>query len=235
VTSSPLDSLLTSQSALWRGRDRYQQQAAMPTGFASLDSALPMRGWNIGAVTELLVAQSGIGEFSLLLPALQQITSNGQWAALVNPPHTPYAPALANANIQLDRLLIINSDTDTNTLWATEHVLRSGLFAIVMSWINRTTAQKQRRLQLAAEAGNTIAVAYRPGHDHRTHSPAAVRISISLAGGLLSLDVLKAKGGQPQTLCLNPADFDQSQGVEWPAVANQPTLAAIAPSAGSGQ
>lgn len=140
-----------------------------------------------------------------------------QWAALVNPPYLPYAPALVNAGINLERLLIINTDNDTDTLWATEQLLRAGIFAAVVSWVTRTTAQKQRRLQLAAELGKTWATVYRPASAQDQHSPAALRIVVSQSQHMV-LDIIKARGGKQQTVSINPNQFDQSQGVEWPAM-----------------
>lgn len=213
---SALDALLKSQPALWRGRDRYNDGESVPTGFASLDDALPARGWCIGGVTELLLGQQGIGEMSLLLPALRRITSQGQWAALINPPYIPYAPALNNAGIRLDRLLIINAQDDTDTLWATEQVLRAGLFASVIAWVQRSTAQKQRRLQLAAETGNTWATVYRPLYSQQQHSPVSARVKVTLIGKKLTLDIIKVRNGCPQTVTIDPGEFDDSQGAEWP-------------------
>ena len=134
AASDQLEELLKTQPALWRGRDQHNDYASIPTGYPQLDKVLPSGGWGIGYLTELLLEQHGIGEFSLLLPGLQQVTSENQWAALVNPPYLPYAPALANAGINLERLLIINTDNDADTLWATEQLLRAGIFAAVVSW-----------------------------------------------------------------------------------------------------
>ncbi len=213
---SALDILLKSQPTLWRGRDRYNDEESVPTGFASLDDALPARGWCIGGVTELLLGQQGIGELSLLLPALRRITTQGQWVALINPPYIPYAPALTNAGIRLDRLLIINAKDDTDTLWSTEQVLRAGLFASVIAWVERSTAQKQRRLQLAAETGNTWATVYRPLYSQQQHSPVSTRIKTTIVNRKLTLDIIKVRNGRPQTVTINPSEFDDSQGAEWP-------------------
>ena len=216
LSTSSLDALLKTEPSLWRGRDRYNDLASIPTGFAGLDAALPSRGWHIGGVTELLLDQEGIGELSLLLPALRHVTADGQWAAFVNPPYIPYAPALSNAGIRPDRLLIIDSQDDANTLWAAEQVLRAGIFASVVVWVNKSAAQKQRRLQLAAEMGKTWATVYRPMRASREHSPVSTRIALSLQGSHLSLDIIKVRGGTPKTLCIDPAEFDHSQGSEWP-------------------
>ncbi len=219
---SALDALLKSQPTLWRGSDRYNDDESVPTGFDALDKALPAQGWCIGGVTELLSRHQGIGELSLLLPALRRITGEGQWAAFINPPYIPYAPALGNACVRLDRLLIIDSGDDANTLWATEQVLRSGLFAGVVAWVNRSSAQQQRRLQLAAETGRTWATVYRPWHADKEHSPVAARLRLSLVEARLQLDIFKLRGGNPCTVCIEPSEFDASQGVEWPIPAKLP-------------
>lgn len=260
-----LDALLKSQPALWRGRDRYTDKSSIPTGFTALDNALPARGWPIGGVTELLLDQQGIGEFSLLLPGLRRVTSAGsstapdsnpdskadsspdhnqnhnpapdqdasptssptsdqeQWAALINPPHIPYAPAFTNAGIQLNKLLIINSTDDKETLWATEQVLRSGLFGCAVAWIQRSSAQQQRRLQLAAESGKTWATVYRPLRACKEHSPVSTRICVQMIDQQLTLDIIKVRAGNPQTVHIEPAEFDASQGAEWPIAAPVPT------------
>lgn len=213
---SALDALLKSQPTLWRGRDRHHDEQSVPTGFAALDEALPTRGWCIGGVTELLHRQSGIGELSLLLPALRHLTGEGHWTAFIRPPHVPYAPALSNAGIRLDRLLIVDCADDTETLWATEQVLRSGLFAGVIAWVQRSSAQRQRRLQLAAESGRCWASIYRPAACAAEHSPVAARLSLSLSGRSLQVELFKLRGGQPGTVLIDPAEFDAPQGVEWP-------------------
>lgn len=226
-----LDELLKSQPALWRGRDQHNEYASIATGFSQLDNVLPSGGWGIGCLTELLLDKPGIGELSLLLPALQHVTAKNhedQWAAFVSPPYLPYAPALANAGINLERLLIVNAGDDTNTLWATEQLLRAGIFASVVAWVNRSTAQKQRRLQLAAELGKTWATVYRPAAAQKEHSPAALRIALGVENPApdqfhLSLNIIKSRGGKQHTLDINPSQFDQPQGVEWPEVKPEPS------------
>ena len=240
-----LDTLLKTQPAVWRGRDRYVNAASIPTGFAALDNALPARGWGVGGVTELLLGQHGIGELSLLLPALRHVTSAG-WAALINPPYIPYPPAFSNAGIALDRLLIINSNDDINTLWSTEQVLRSGLFGGVIAWVHKSSAQRQRRLQLAAEIGGSWATVYRPLQVSTEHSPVATRICLRLqtpssAACLnpqtnhqqsnkphqLTLDIIKVRAGSPQTVTIQAEEFDASQGAEWPILRAQPALRSL--------
>ncbi|MFK8082624.1 MAG: hypothetical protein AB8B97_20285 [Granulosicoccus sp.] len=274
MNPAALDTLLKTQPAVWRGRDRYAADAAIPTGFAALDKALPAGGWSIGGVTELLLEQQGIGELSLLLPALRHVagrhdsdngnglgnslesddtsSDNKAWAALINPPHIPYAPAFSNAGIALDRLLIVNSGNDIDTLWATEQILRSGLFGAVVAWVQKSSAQRQRRLQLAAETGGSWATVYRPLHAHKEHSPVSTRICVSmnrdqrgclqrgcepleaispeaarLTAAPLTLDIIKVRAGSPQIVTIQPEEFDASQGAEWPVPVIEPAMRGV--------
>lgn len=213
-----LDELLKSQPALWRGGDRYNDQAAIPTGFAQLDAALPSQGWGIGSVAELMVERPGIGELSLLLPALKQVTQDdGHWAAFIKPPYFPYAPALSNAGLRLDRLLIVESDNDKDALWAAEQILRTQLFTAVVLWVERSSADKQRRLQLAAETGRTWSVVYRPAQAAHEHSPVSLRMTLNMQRGQLNLNLMKVRGGRGGTVTIAPTAFDDAQGAEWPA------------------
>src|SRR5687767_4935847 len=63
-----IDSLL-SRPDVWRGRAT-TQHATLPTGQSALDALLPGGGWPLGALTEICCAEEGLGEISLLMPAL---------------------------------------------------------------------------------------------------------------------------------------------------------------------
>src|SRR4051812_39379662 len=58
-------------------RSAHAQDQARPlaqsTGFADFDALLPGGGWPVGAITELMPETYGIGELSLLLPALAKL------------------------------------------------------------------------------------------------------------------------------------------------------------------
>ena len=220
-----LEALLASEPAIWRGRERRARGDGIPSGYAALDAALPAAGWARGSVTELLTEAHGIGELSLLLPALRALSGAGEWIAFVNPPHLPYAPALANAGLRLERLLIVDSGRDEDTLWAAEQLLRAGSLAAVLAWTARTSAARQRRLQLAAEHGGSLAVVYRPAAARETHSPVGTRLALGVRDGRLAIDVVKARGGRPGTVLIEPSAFDQAQGCEWPLTNAVPPLA----------
>ena len=73
---------------------------AVPTGFAELDAALPGGGWPVGAITELMPETQGIGELSLLMPALAHLSRAGRYLAWIAPPCLPYPPALVQHGLR---------------------------------------------------------------------------------------------------------------------------------------
>ena len=89
LTSLPLASLLDTlqaRLAIWKaGQVPVRSHAGLSTGFAEVDEMLSDEGWPQGALTELLSDETGIGEFSLLLPVLAQLTAE-QGVVLVAPP-----------------------------------------------------------------------------------------------------------------------------------------------------
>lgn len=181
--------------ALWRGFERAPARLpGVPTGFAALDALLPGGGWPRGALAELIPERAGIGEFSLLLPALAQLTGTGRWAALVAPPHIPYAPALAVAGIALERLLVVRCAASAAP-WAVEQMLRSRAFDLVAAWPASPGDRALRRLQLAAEEGECAAVLYAPPAAAAQASPAALRLRLAPTPGGLAVHVLKRRGG----------------------------------------
>lgn len=220
---------LLKHPALWRGRQQHSSgKESLSTGHSKLDAVLPSHGWPIGALTEIMTASEGIGELSLLMPALQTLTRQQQWIALVAPPYIPYAPALTAAGIALDRILIVDAELNNNSstsnnnsnkqqddFWATEQLLRSGIFSAVILWTVRSSNDRQqRRLQLAAEQGKAWAVCYRPEHAVKNASPASLRMSLRHHRQHLQVDIIKNRGGKLHTLELPKPNTQTNESLE---------------------
>ncbi len=194
MVSSALHSLL-QHPAIWRGDDLAQVTVpSVATGFEALDRELPGGGWPAGALTELLHEREGIGELRLVAPALARLSTAGRWIAWVAPPHLPYAPALAAAGIRLSRLLVIGNTSPRDSLWAAEQALRAGSIGAVLFWPNDPDSRALRRLQLAAEAGGSVGLLYRPLRAADEASPAALRVALAPQEDALSIRILKRRG-----------------------------------------
>jgi hypothetical protein len=173
------------------------------TGKSSLDARLPGGGWPTASLIEVLLDETGLGEVQLFLPALvacQRNTQDGSeasWLVWIAPPHEPYAPALAQQGIELGRLLVVRPSTATEALWAAEQALSSGVCAAVLLWLKGTDDRWLRRLKLAAEAGGSLGVLFRPARHRFESSPANLRLSLSRGELGARVDLLKVQGGRP--------------------------------------
>jgi len=207
--ASSLDKLLENPR-LWRGRNPAQGSAGLASGLATgyerLDQHLPGGGWPQYALTEILTEHYGIGELRLLMPALATLSKTDAgfcepgWIAWVAPPFQPYPPALQQWGIDLSRMLIVRPKTDKEVLWSAEQALSSGTCAAVLLWPDRLDDQSGRRLQLAAEKGNSWAVAFRPLAARSEPSAAALRIELQAHPTGTHLSIIKNRGGQPAVL-----------------------------------
>jgi len=156
--------------------------ASIPTvssGFPSLDAELPGGGWPRGALTEILVDGVGLGECSLLMPALGALRAEERWSLLVGPPYVIHAPAWAAFGLDLQRLAIVAPDNHRDALWATEQALAGGALGLVLCWAPRVDARQLRRLQVAVSGSNTLAFLFRPTRAAAEASAASLRLSLS--------------------------------------------------------
>jgi hypothetical protein len=189
-----LEKLLQQRTDIWRGSVR---SAALPSGVASgfpaLDAELPGGGWPEGALSEILC--DGPGAFALTLPALARQSRAGRWLVLVAPPYVPYAPALAARGVDLARLLLVCPEDEAGVLWAAEQGLRSGVCGAVLAWAEPHQTAVLRRLQLAAEAGASLAFLFRTEAAADRPSPAALRLRVRSAARGLEVRILKRRGG----------------------------------------
>ncbi|MBI2311255.1 MAG: translesion DNA synthesis-associated protein ImuA [Betaproteobacteria bacterium] len=187
---------LLQHPALWRGNECARVALpSIPTGFQRLDAVLPGGGWPRGALAEVNAEREGIGEMSLLVPALARLSREEErWLALVNPPRLPYAPALAAGGVALPRLLIVRTESSADALWAAEQALRSGACSAVIAWAGVANERSLRRLQLAAETGEAWGVHSSFGQA-ATSSPAPLRLRVFSKTGEPFVHVLKRRGG----------------------------------------
>lgn len=184
---------LLQQRRLWRGRALPAgPKASQTTGLAALDAVLPGGGWPEAALIEVLLPAQGVGELRLLLPTLARLTQAARPVVWVDPPHAPYAPALAGAGMDLRWLQLVEGAA-ADAPWVFEQCLRSRACAAVLGWARQADERQLRRWQVAAEQGAALGFLFRPESAAQQASPAALRLRLR-AG---QLDVLKCRGGLP--------------------------------------
>lgn len=186
-----LDALL-DERRVWKGRATPTPVSPNPTGHSLLDQALPTGGWPSAALTEILLPANGSGELRLLWPTLARLSASGERIVLVAPPYVPYPDAWHAAGVDLKWLGVIEAGP-RDALWATEQCLRSGSCGAVLCWPGMADDRAMRRLQVAAETGQTLAFACRPAQAGANPSPAALRLMVDTTPQ--QLRVLKCRGG----------------------------------------
>ena len=211
-----LDTIL-NHPAVWRGKDC--ARVAIPsisTGFPELDAALPGGGWPAAALTEIYAERPGIGEMQLFMPAAARLTCAGRWIMLVDPPHIPYAPALAAHGIRLSRLILVRAPSVEERFWACEQALRSRGCGAVLAWIERAPQLALKRLQLAVEGRSTAVLLFRSSRGIAA-SPAALRLHVGRAQSRTVVRVLKRRGSDlPAPIVLDLHGWSASAGTSRP-------------------
>ncbi len=222
---SELLSSLLQDARIWQGhKHRKTTQPAESTGYQVLDNQLGGLGWPRGALSECLLDTCGIGELHLVLPLMQRISAAGKTIFWLNPPHTPYAPALAREGVDLDHLVMINTRDQGDFLWTMENCLRSPVTGLVLAWPGKLASRDVRRLQLASEAGGNVCVLFRSRRFSEQNSPAALRLELVPGEHQeLKVNIIKRRGSWPGQRCsialghrANIAVQDSSRVVQGP-------------------
>ena len=188
-----LDRLLETRR-VWRGRQQGEPLAEQPTGHAQLDALLPGGGWQLAALNEILLGSPGSGELQLLWPLLARLTQAGERVVLVGAPAVPFAPAWQAAGVVLVQVSLLQV-SGAERLWAAEQCLRSGSCGAVLCWPEQADDRALRRLQVAADSGQTLAFVLRHRRAADNPSPAALRLLLD--NQPRQWRVLKCRGGVP--------------------------------------
>ncbi|MDP2819900.1 MAG: translesion DNA synthesis-associated protein ImuA [Polaromonas sp.] len=174
---------------------------ALDTGYAALNAVLPGDGWPQGALVEVLQAQAGQHEWGLVAPALAglQAAAPGQLLVLTGAPGQPFGPALGARQIDMFRLLCVQSTRGDAPalLWATREALQCADVVAVLAWLPDVRSAHLRRLQIAAHAHNKLLFVFRTPRAQLESSPASLRLlleGVNQEGGNLRVHVFKRHG-----------------------------------------
>lgn len=180
--------------AVWRASQLARAAGATTsTGFPALDHELPGQGWPLGTLIEFLPTQSGIGELSLLQPALAS-QSCKRSIFLVNPPYPPHFHCWFNWNLEAHRLRWITPQSSGDTLWATEQILRHNACATLLCWAGPLRAASLRRLHLAARQSEVLFFMMRPASVANQASAAPLRLCLQPSFLGVDVHIIKRRG-----------------------------------------
>jgi protein ImuA len=189
--------------SLWRASQLARSTVkCVDTGHAVLSAQLPGNGWPTGSQTDLLVQQPGIGEMRLVAPALRQVGERK--IVLIGPPHDPQILALAAMGLAPSDLVWLRPQTSADSFWAAEQVLRSASCGALLFWTNHARSEALRRLNLAAQAGETLFFMFRTLAAAQDTSPAPLRLELRPATAGVEIIFLKRRGPQRDAPLLLP-------------------------------
>ncbi|MCP5430930.1 MAG: hypothetical protein H6962_12515 [Chromatiaceae bacterium] len=202
-----LDELKRS-GMLWQGQHGLPAPGrVLPSGWAVLDELLG-GGWPRAALVEVLSeAHQGL---PLLLPLLVRLVE--------------YAAALAGLGRTALRAVCTGAGGARGAGrapaagargigWTVAVGGRAGaqvgcLRVVVLVWPRQLQTAQLRRLQLAAEEGDCVAILFRSVRAARQASPAALRLRVCPVPSGLEVEVLKRRGGWGGDSCIVPVGIE---------------------------
>lgn len=175
-------------------------------GVEALDDALPWGGLPRAGLHEIIAADSGVaagGFCAALLARLieadgsgsgetgmpnqgmsNQGASNQSTALWCRRGRGLYGPGMAPFGLDPERLIIVHARTDTDLFWAMEEALRSGALVGVLGEIGAAHPTALRRLQLAAESHETMALLLRSRGTVERSAPTMTRWRVGAMPGV---------------------------------------------------
>ena len=224
-----------AMAAVWHADDPALAATATecaPSGFAALDAELPGGGWPHGQLVELLYDDPGIGELSLLAPALATQARAGRACVWILPCERglqaddplqqalPYPPALAEAGIDPSCNIFVRPTVVREAWWAAEQSLRAAHLGALIGWLPTSNAPADfralRRLHLLAQRHHALVFVIRPSLCADTPSPAVLRLQLACdrapQSRKLAVKILKRRGRpliDPVALQVHPESWNR--------------------------
>lgn len=174
---STFSHLITRTTGQWTQSETSLRSSGLP-----LIDDVTSGGFPEGAMTELFATHAGLGEVRLLLPVLSGFR-HVTWVLRSTSVFEPYAPALADAGLDLNRQLFTVPATPDEAFWCAEQAAASGETEAVVAWLNPAPhgrdAAGLARLAMAARANGVTIFAIRPAGMICTPSPAQLRLQLT--------------------------------------------------------
>lgn len=159
---------------------RSERPACLASRIPALDE-LTDGGFPANALTELFIPHAGIGEVRMLLPALAAM-KHVTWVLPADSAFKPYAPALADAGLDLENQLFAVPSTPEEAFWCAEQAAASGETSAVVVWLNPLVHGRDgaalSRLAMAARSTGTTIFLIRPSSMACMPSPAELRLML---------------------------------------------------------
>jgi protein ImuA len=176
-TPKPTIVELRNQLRKWERHFPQAQTACISTGCDALDALFPRHGIQQGSLVEWVGDASGAETLSLLVG--RRFCTTERPAVLVDFQQQIYPVALSALGFDLSKLVIVHPNSERETLWACEEVLRCKAIAVLWAKIEHLSNIAFRRLQLAVEESGVVGFLVRSTTALKQSSWADVRLLVT--------------------------------------------------------
>ncbi|MDX2424311.1 MAG: SulA-like leucine-rich domain-containing protein [Amphritea sp.] len=114
-----------------------------------------------GKVTEIVLQGSDVGQMTMLLPLLAQLSKDDRWFAWIAPPASLPKSLLEAAGIDLKKVMLLQPDQSHSTYQLACQALKAGTCHAVISWPGSLSNDQLTGLEDAAVNGNSHGIVIR--------------------------------------------------------------------------
>lgn len=202
---------LKNKQLIWQADHKLPMASCNSTGFTELDHEL-QGGFPEQGVIDI-DSPMGIGELRLLLPnLLTRQQASERLLVFIAPPSQVNSEMLLEFGFKLEQILIIQPNTQQQALWSAEQCAKSGCCDSILLWHQDLEIHQVKRLQLAAQQGDTLHIMVRQNKQVSLSLPVTLGMKLRAHPQGLKVQVTKCKGGWPsQPFALNMSH-------NWPAL-----------------
>lgn len=112
----------------------------------------------ISKITTIKSSNHGIDTILHHAQTLAQLSIQPRWIVLINAPNKiNIKNILANAGVKMERVLLVKTKDEVETLWAMEKTLLNGNSSAVITWSEPLDLKDNRRLQIVAKSARAQA------------------------------------------------------------------------------
>jgi protein ImuA len=154
--------------------NRRDKGSLVKNGCAAIDRLLPDGGYSRGTLIQWISA-GGLGAEYLSLRVAQQACLEGGALVIADPRKEFFPPAAAAMGIDLNHLIVLQTDNEKDLLWGIDQALRCSAVAAVWGWLEVIEERQFRRFQLSAESSGALGLFVQPYRAARQPSWAEVQ------------------------------------------------------------
>lgn len=218
---------LNKHPHIWRAREQHKGETKFSLGYARLDKALNGGVASTGLIR--IASCTGVGELTLFKQVLCYQRTH-KMVVFINPPGVLQTPWLAELGLDLQQVLVVNTQNEQDSLWAAEQCLKSTACHCVVLWSNAVDAKAARRLQVAATHNDALCLLYTALNKNVLAQPLPISLDIALhhRAQQLSVDVRKQRHGWPvNSIAIDHRWTPDNHAIKWAMEHNKLTGQAL--------